>query len=124
MYTVVSNLLKDSPAQHKHGEKRKFFPPLVKAFGGRHGSLDDKAANVLPALLEKRNEIVDGQHNISNQLLLGHVNVANGNTKAKNLLELKLDSGLDLGDLAGEILRVRDGGREFTSCRQRMRSVY
>lgn len=89
---------------------------LVQTLRGRHGSLDDKAANVLPALLEQGNEVVDGQHDVSDELVVGHADVANGDTKAQNLLKLELDGGLDVGDLGGHVFRVGDGGREFTSC--------
>lgn len=87
---------------------------LVETAGRRHGSLDDKAANVLPALLQQRDEVVDGQHNVGDELVLGHANVANGNTKAQNLLKLELDGGLDLGDLGVHVLAVGERGREFT----------
>jgi hypothetical protein len=88
---------------------------LVETLGRRHGSLDDKGTNVLPALLEQRDEVVDGQHDVGDKLLLGHADVADSNTEAENLLKLELDGGLDVGDLGGEVLVVGDGGREFTS---------
>ena len=87
---------------------------LVQALGGRHGSLDDKAANVLPALLEQRDKVVDGQHEVSNKLVLGHANVTDGDTEAQNLLKLELDGGLDVVDLVLEILSVGDGGGELS----------
>lgn len=89
---------------------------LVDTVGRRHGSLDDKAANVLPALLEQGDEVVDGQHEVGNKLLLGHANVADGDTKAQNLLELELDGGLDVVDLVLHVLAVADGGGELTGC--------
>lgn len=88
---------------------------LIQTLGRRHGSLDDKATNVLPALLEQRNEVVDSQHDVSNQLVLSHADIANRNTKAEHLLQLELDSGADLGDLGVHVLAVGDGGGEFTS---------
>lgn len=87
---------------------------LIETSGRRHGSLDDKAANVLPALLQQRDKVVDGQHNVGHKLVLGHADVADGNTEAENLLKLELDGGLDLGDLGVHVLGVREGGREFT----------
>ena len=89
---------------------------LVQTLRGRHGSLDDKAANVLPALLEQGDEVVDGQHDVGDQLLVGHANIANGDTKAQNLLKLELDGGLNVRDLGGHVFGVRDGGGEFASC--------
>lgn len=91
---------------------------LVDAAGRRHGSLDGQASNVLPALLEQGDKVVDGQHDVGNQLLLVHVDVTDGDTHAQNLLELELDGGLDLGDLVGQRLRVRDGRGELAGLGQ------
>lgn len=79
-----------------------------------HGRLHVERANVLPLLLEKRDEEVDGQHGVLHDLVLLHVDVANGNGETENLLELELDGRLDVGDLAGKVVRVRDGGRELS----------
>lgn len=101
------------PSQAEAKETR-----LVQALGGRHGSLDGKASNVLPALLEKRDEVVDGQHNVGDELLLGHLDVADGDTHAENLLELELDGGLDLVDAASQVVGVRDGSGELAGLGQ------
>lgn len=86
--------------------------------GRRHGSLDDKAANVLPALLEEGDEVVDGEHQVGDDSLLLHLDVADGNTEAENLLQLELDGGLDVVDLGGHVLSVGDGGRELSGLGQ------
>lgn len=99
-----------SPADHNRNKA------LVDAAGRRHGSLDGKAPNVLPALLQKRDKVVDGQHDVGDQLLLGHLDVADGDTHAEHLLELELDSRLDLVHLAAKVLSVRDGRGELASC--------
>ena len=93
-------------------------PHLVDALGGRHGSLDGQATNVLPALLQQRDEVVDGQHDVGDQLIRGHADVADSDTHAQNLLQLELDGRLDLGDLAAEVVGVRDGGGELAGCRR------
>lgn len=90
---------------------------LVEALGRRHGSLDGQASNVLPALLQQGDEVVDGQHDVTNELLSGHANVADSDTHAENLLQLELDGGLDLVDLASKVVGVGDGGRELAGCR-------
>ena len=90
---------------------------LVKALGRRHGSLDGQAAHVLPALLQQRNEVVDGQHDVGNQLVLGHADIANSNTHTQDFLQLELDGALDFVDLGRQIFVVGDGGGEFTSCK-------
>ena len=56
------------------------------------------------------------QHDIGEYLVLSHLNMANCDTQAKNLLELELDRGTDLRDLVVEILSMRDGGGELSSC--------
>jgi hypothetical protein len=76
---------------------------------------DGQGSNVLPSLLQQRDEVVDGQHDVSDQLVLGHANVSDGNTETENLLELELDGALDVGDLGGEVLSVGDGGGELSS---------
>jgi hypothetical protein len=93
---------------HKRKAKR-----LIETLWWRHGSLDGQATNILPALLQQRDEVVNGQHNVADQLILSHANVANSSTHAQNLLELELDGALDLGDLGGEIFVVRDGRWEL-----------
>ena len=69
----------------------------------------------MPSLLQQRDEVVDGQHDITNQLVLGHADVADSNTHAEHLLELELDGGLDLVDLVVKGLGVRDRSRELSS---------
>ena len=56
------------------------------------------------------------QHDVSENLVVRHLDVADGDTQAKNLLELELDGRANLGNLVLEVLSVRDGGRELASC--------
>jgi hypothetical protein len=91
---------------------------LVEALGRAHGSLDGQGTDVLPSLLQQRDEVVDGQHDVADQLILSHADVANSDTHAEHLLELELDGRLDLGDLVGQIFGVRDGGRELSGLGQ------
>jgi hypothetical protein len=88
---------------------------LVDALGRRHRSLDRQAANVLPSLLQQRHEVVDGQHDITDQLILSHAHVSDSDTHTQDLLQLKFDGRLDFGDLGAQIFVVGDGGWEFTS---------
>lgn len=46
--------------------------------------------DVLPVLLEEGDEEVDGQHGVGDNLVLSHVDVADSNAQAENLLELPL----------------------------------
>jgi len=88
---------------------------LVETLGRRHRSLDRQAAHVLPALLQERDKVVDGQHDVRDQLVLSHVNVANRNTHTQDLLQLELDGGLDFVDLGAQIFVVGDWGGELAS---------
>lgn len=88
---------------------------LVESLRWAHGSLDGQASNVLPSLLQQTDQVVDRQHDVTNQLVLGHANVSNSDTQAKHLLQLELDSRLDFGDLCGKIFSVGNWCWEFTS---------
>jgi len=88
--------------------------PLVQALGRAHGSLDGQGAHVLPSLLQQRDEVVDGQHDVTNQLILSHADVTNSDTHAQNLLQLEFDGGLDVVHLVGEVLGVGNGCRELS----------
>lgn len=89
---------------------------LVETLWWGHGRLDGQGAHVLPALLQQGDQVVDGQHDVGDELILGHADVSDSDTHAENLLQLELDGGLDLSDLAREILVVGNWGWEFTSC--------
>jgi hypothetical protein len=88
---------------------------LVEPSGRRHGRLDSQASHVLPSLLQQRHEVVDGKHDIGNELLLCHANISDSDTHAEHLLELELDGRLDFGDLRAQVIRVGDGSWEFAS---------
>jgi hypothetical protein len=64
---------------------------LVEPVWRGHGSFDDQAADVLPALLQQRHEIVDGKHDVGNELIFAHLDVSDRDTHAENLLQLELD---------------------------------
>jgi len=83
--------------------------------GLAHGALQVKTANVLPILLEKRDQKVDRHHGVGQELIFVHVDVTDGNSKTENLLQLELDGALDISDLVGEIFLVRDWRRELAS---------
>ena len=86
---------------------------LVQSLRRRHRSLDGQAAHVLPTLLQQRHKIVDSQHDVGDQLILGHADIAHGNTHAQHLLELELDRALDLVDLVVQVFGVGDGRGEL-----------
>lgn len=53
-----------------------------------HRALEVERLDVLPVLLEERDEEVDRKHGVGEDLLLVHLDVADGDTEAENLLEL------------------------------------
>lgn len=53
------------------------------------------------------------KHDIAEHLVLSHLNMADGDTKAENLLKLELDRRANLGDLVREVLSVGDRRREL-----------
>ena len=69
--------------------------------------------DVLPLLLKKRDEEVDGKHDVGEKLVIRHLDVANSHTEAENLLELELDGALNLSDLLLQVLVVRDRSGEL-----------
>lgn len=72
----------------------------------------------MPSLLQQRHQVVDGQHDVGDELVLGHADVADGDTHTQDLLQLELDGRLNFGDLASEIFGVRDRGRELAGLGQ------
>ncbi|GMR53969.1 hypothetical protein PMAYCL1PPCAC_24164, partial [Pristionchus mayeri] len=103
--TVGNNLLKEVTDNNKDC--------LVQTLRLAHRRLDGERANVLPVLLEQRDEEIDGERAIGDQLLLRHLNVSDGDREAQHLLHLELDGGLDFVNLCGQRLGVGDDGREL-----------
>jgi hypothetical protein len=53
------------------------------------------------------------EHDVSEDLVLSHLGVADGDTQAQHLLQLELDGRADLSELGAEVLGVRHGGGEL-----------
>ena len=54
------------------------------------------------------------QHDVAKNLVVGHLDVADGDTQAENLLELELDRRADLDQLVVQVFGVSDGGGELS----------
>jgi len=87
---------------------------LVETLAGTHGALDVERAHVLPILLQQRHQEIDGETDVGGQIISLHGNVANSDGQAQDLLELKLDGGLQLLDLGDHVVAVSDHRWEFT----------
>ena len=53
------------------------------------------------------------QYDVGEDLVVGHLDVADGDTQTENLLQLELDGGLDLVDLASKVVGVGDRSGEL-----------
>lgn len=57
------------------------------------------------------------QHDIANELVLVHSHMSNRHTKAKHVLQLKLDSRLDVDNLLVEVISIVDRpSRDVEGC--------
>ena len=118
MTTPESSRLLDAVPAQRHTHQFVLVPSLQQSSRWRHGSLDSQTTHILPALLQQRHEIVDSQHDITDQLILRHAHIANRHTQTQYLLQLELDRALDLRRLRPKILSMRYWRWEFTRLRQ------
>ena len=63
---------------------------LVKPLHWSHGGLDVQGPNVLPVLLQQRDEEVHGKMNVLDEVVFSHADVADGDRQAENLCESML----------------------------------
>merc|ERR1711944_59217 len=87
---------------------------LVDTLWFSHGGLDGQGFDVLPVLLEKRNQEADRQVQVLDELIFRHINITDSNIEAKDLLHLELDGGLDIIDFTKHIILMGQHGWEFT----------
>jgi len=78
-----------------------------------HRRLQMKRFYVLPVFLEEGYEEVDTQHDVTQNLIIVHLDVPNSNAEAEDLLELEFDGGADFGEFVAEVFGVSDWGWEF-----------
>ena len=60
--------------------------------------------------------MIHTQHDVAENLVIRHLDMADGDTQAQNFLELELDGRANLRDLVAKIFGVGDRGGEFSSC--------
>lgn len=91
---------------------------LVQSVRWTHGRFDDQGTNVLPVLLQQRNQEVNSHQDLVDQGVFVHFDVTDGNSQTQNLLQLELDGRSDISDLLVQVVVVRDWGWELTGLRQ------
>jgi hypothetical protein len=64
---------------------------LIQTLRWRHRCLDSQASHILPSLLQQADQIVDGQHDVADDLILGHSHVSYRHSQAQNLFQLEFD---------------------------------
>lgn len=107
---ALSNLASGGSSKQKsklqHTHRTRLHHNLVELLRRTHRGLDGQRTDVLPVLLEQRHQKVDGGVEVENKLILGHINVSNGDAEGQDLLHLELDGGLDVIDLVDKLLVV------------------
>lgn len=58
---------------------------LIKTVGFTHGALDVESSDVLPVLLQQRDQKVDWQHGVWCNLINAHLNVSDSDGQAQDL---------------------------------------
>ena len=82
--------------------------------GATHGALDVQSLDILPVLLQQGNQRVDGNLDVGVDLLLGELNVGDGNSDGQDLLQLELDVATDVINLVGDGFGALQEGWELT----------
>jgi len=54
------------------------------------------------------------KHDVAQNLIISHLDVADGDTQTKDFLQLELDRRTDLSELVGKVLGVGDWGGELS----------
>jgi len=78
-----------------------------------HGALDVEGFDVLPSLLEERDQEVDRHLNVDGQFQRLQGDVSDCDTDAKHLLQLELDGALEVVDLLFHAFSMGDQDREL-----------
>ena len=73
-----------------------------------------EALDILPVFLQQRHQEVHGESDVLHELFLGHLNIANSNTQAQDLLHLELDGGLGVVNFLLQVIHVSNHGGEFS----------
>jgi hypothetical protein len=105
-----------SSAEFYHCKTQKKHRCLIEDLESRaHGGLNVQDLDVLPVLLEQRDQKVNGELNVEGNITGSHGDIGNCKRHAHNLLHLELDSGLGDVNLLTKIVGLIEDGRELTS---------
>ena len=101
--------------QHNVGIVKTKSRLEVDLLNRAHGGLDVDDLDVLPLLLQERDEEVDGENNVTLQLVSVEVDMTDRDGEAEDLLHLELDGVENVVDLLSRVFVVVDDRRELTS---------
>lgn len=65
--------------------EKRVTESLIEALWLSHGALDVERSDILPVLLQQRHQEIHRQVDVVDQLILGHLDVTNGNSQTQNL---------------------------------------
>lgn len=70
---------------HIYCRKASDAESLIEALWLSHGALDVECSDILPVLLQQRHQEIHCQVDVVDQLILGHLDMTNGNSQTQNL---------------------------------------
>jgi len=86
--------------------------------GLAHRRLQVERLDVLPVFLEQRDEEVNAQHDVTEDLVVAHLDVPDSDTQAQDFLQLEFDGRADFNKFVAHVLGVSDGGWELAGLGQ------
>lgn len=80
--------------------------------------MPDRSDRQVRAILQGNKNRERTKHDVSENLILSHLDVTDGNAQAEHLLELELDGRANIVELVRQVLSVRDRRRELAGCKR------
>lgn len=80
-----NNLQVSSKLHHQNIHPKVSSSKLVNLLGFPHGALYVKSSHVLPVLLEQRDEEIDSQVSVADQLIFSHLHMPNSHSQTQHL---------------------------------------
>merc|ERR1719326_1428357 len=93
---------------------QKILNKLVKSDCWSHGGFDVEGPDVLPLLLQQRNQEIDGHVDVLDQLIVVHVDITDGDGQAQNFFHLEFDGLFHFFDFGNHIVSLGQNGWKLT----------